>query len=1096
MQTKSYFQNHTACGANQKDIVTHSKILLFAVFTFLSGTVLGQMGVAYDLNKPPKFENRVLASEKSNTGKKIKKPRRFVQNTITHYNFFFNANVKLNTVIARAKAQNKDDYTRLLPFYNYSLDATSAYKKELDSVIYKSTMGILIHDTRNDWIDNLYLLIGKTYYLKKDFDSAYITFQFINYAFAPKEEDGYDKPIGSNANADDGGNNNIVSTKEKRNILQKAFSMPPSRNEALIWKIRTYLAKDQFAEASGLIEILRRDPQFPPRLQASLQEVRSLWFYKQNMYDSAAFYLERALPAAENNEEQARWEYLIAQLYERVNRSYEARTFYEKTIRHTYDPVLEIYARLNSIRQNKEGGDDFIARNIQALVSMAKKDRYEYYRDIIYYTAAQMELERKNKPGAEAFLLLCVRSSPINGSQRSKAFLQLANLSFEDKKYKAAKNYYDSLNVNELAATTDMSWLPDRKAALSIIVTQLQILERQDSLQRIAALPPDQRDAYVKKLARALRRQQGLRDDDQSEPSNTSFNNNSNAPAPDLFNTGSGNADWYFNNASLKAKGYNDFKTKWGNRPNVDNWQLSSLVKQQQSAKAAEKAAMPDISNGKGGLNGPPKIDFKSLMDNLPLTPEKMKKLTDSVDNALYTLAKAYQEGISDYQSAITTYEDLLQKAPDFPREEDILFNLYYCYTKIGDAANAQRILALLKKKYPNGRQTGRIINPDSAANAGNSLKANATHQYEKIYNSFIEGRFDEALAQKKMADSLYGDKYWTPQLLYIESVYYIRNREDQRAITTLANIPTKYPKTPMAAKATALIDVLKRRKQIEDYLTNLQVTRIPDDSIVIDATTTAKTDAEHGTRLTRNDSNMLVKEDTSQLAKARIHLPASPAVQGQKPSPALSGMDRLQVNTANLNTIKMDAEQLARLTRQVDSIQAAMRKAAADSLQMAILRRQSDSIQAAVRKLQSDTAQLQAKVRSSNSVFAYTPEKQHSVMVVLEKVDPVYVTETRNAFSRYNQENYYGQPLTIDNSAVSDTLKLVVIGSFENATAALEYMHKAQAMAPREIIPWLPANKYSFLIISGPNLELLLNNKDMPAYQRFNTLVNPNDRH
>ena len=1081
-----------------KDIVTHSKILLFAVSTLFSLSIFGQMGVAYDLKKPAKFENRTLASETSNTGKKIKKPRRFVQDVITHYNFFFNANVKLNTVIARAKAQNRDDYTRLLPFYNYSLDATASQKKELDSVIYKCTMGILIHDTRNDWIDNLYMLIGKTYYLKKDFDSAYITFQFINYAFAPKEDDGYDIPIGSNANADDGGSNNIVSTKEKSNILRKAFSTPPSRNEALIWKIRTYLAKDQFPEASGLIEVLRRDPQFPPRLQPSLQEVRSLWFYKQNMYDSAAFYLERALPAAENNEEKARWEYLIAQLYERVDNSYQSKTFYERVVRHTYDPVLEIYARLNSIRQNKEGGDDFIAKNIQALVSMAKKDRYEPYRDIIYYTAAQMELERKNRPGAENFLLLCIKSAGGNGTQRNKAFLQLANLSFEDKKYKAAKNYYDSLNIIELGSISDISWLPERKAGLAIIVTQLLILERQDSLQRIAALPPDQRDAYVRKLARTLRKQQGLKDEDQSEPSTGSSFNNPNAPAPDLFSTGSGSADWYFNNSSLKAKGYNDFKTKWGTRPNVDNWQLSSLVKQQQLTRAAEKTATPDLAgNGKGaGLVGPPKIDFKSLMANLPLTPEKMKKLTDSVDNALFALGKAYQEGISDYQSAITTYESLLTKAPDYPREEDILFNLYYCYKKVGDEANAARILALMKQKYPKSRLTGKATNPDSVESAGNSLKINATHQYEKIYNSFIEGRFQEALAQKKTADSLYGDKYWTPQLLYIESVYYIRNREDQRAIATLTDITTKYPKTPMAAKAANLIDVLRRRKQIEEYLTNLQVTRVPDDSIVIDATTTAKTDAEHGTRLTRNDSNMLVKEDTSQLSKARVHLPASSTVQGSKPSPALSGMDKLQVNTANLNSIKMDADQLAKLQRQVDSIQAAMQKAAADSLQMAKLRHQADSIQAAVAKLKADTAQLQAKIRSSNSVFAYTPEKPHSVIVVLEKVDPVYVTETRNAFNRYNQENFYGQSLTIDNSAVSDTLKLVVISSFENAAAALEYMHKAQSMAPRDIIPWLPANKYSFLIISGPNLELLLNNKDMPAYKRFNALINPNDRH
>src|ERR1700744_5358329 len=161
----------------------------------------GQLGVDYDLKKPAKFENRILASEKSNNGKKFKKSRRFIQNTITHYNYYFNANEKIKTVIARAKASFKDDYTRLLPFYNYSLDNTLSQKRELDSVIYKCTAGILIHDTRNDWIDNLYLLIGKSYYLRKDFDSAYITFQFLNYAFSPKEEDGYDKPIGSNANA-------------------------------------------------------------------------------------------------------------------------------------------------------------------------------------------------------------------------------------------------------------------------------------------------------------------------------------------------------------------------------------------------------------------------------------------------------------------------------------------------------------------------------------------------------------------------------------------------------------------------------------------------------------------------------------------------------------------------------------------------------------------------------------------------------------------------------------------------------------------------------------------------------------------------------
>jgi len=1068
--------------------VTYRRTLLLLFFSVIYLAASAQLGVDYTLTKPAKFENRVLASEKSNNGKKFKKSRRFIQNTITHYNYYFNANEKLKMIMERAKGQFRDDYARLLPFYNYTLDATLAQKKEIDSIIYKCTAGILIHDTRNDWIDNLYLLIGKAYYLKKDFDSAYITLQFLNYAFAPKESDGYDKPIGSNANAEEGGNANIVSTVEKRNVLQKIFSQPPSRNEALVWKVRTYIAKEQYAEASALIEVLSNDPEFPARLQPSLNEVKALWFYKQSIADSAAIYLEKALPAAANHEEVARWEYLIAQLYEQVDRPNEAKIFYERTIAHTYNPILEIYARLNAIRQNKEGGEDFITRNIEALVRMAHRDRYESYRDIIYYTAAQMELERHNTPGAEKFLLLSIRYVSLNNNlQRNRSFLQLANLSFDEKKYRAAKNYYDSLNVvmGDAASLGDISWLPDRKIALASLVAQLQILDRQDSLQRIAAMPIPQRDAYIKKLVRTLRRQQGLRDEADSSFSNTAFNS-SNANAPDLFKTGSGGSsgDWYFNNPSLKAKGYSDFKTKWGNRPNVDNWQVSSAMKTSQ-LKGNTRADQQNLNGPNQAAAANNVIDFKTLLNNLPLTPEKMKRSMDSVENALFVLGKTFQENIPDYLSAIHSYDSLLEKFPETKREEEALLGLYYCYKKLGDETNAARILNLLKQKYPHGTLTARAANPDSTQEAANSPRNNATRQYEKIYLSFIEGRFDQAMAEKKVADSLYGDKYWTPQLLYIEAVYLIRTRQDAQAKGVLTAIQMRFPKTPMAAKAATLLDVLNRRKQIEDYLTQLQVTRATDDdSVVIDKTNPAA--ANDKPRLVRNDSNMLVKEDTSQLARA--HLPKAPGVQGQKPAVTTpgGGMDKLKADTSGLHKITMDASQLAQLRRQQDSLQAAMAKAQADSAQMARIRQKSDSINAAMQKLRDDTARLAAKLRTLNSVFSLTPDKPHSVLILLDKVDPVYVNETKNAFSRYNTEEFYSLALKTENAALTDTLKMVVIGNFGNASDALDYLQKVKALAPRQIVPWLPANKYSFLIISAPNLDLLLNNKDMSAYRTF----------
>ena len=90
-------------------------LLLFLTST---GAAMAQTGFDLDIKKPEPYEKRELRAEKSSQ-KKFTKPRRFFQNTYTHYNYFFNANTKLNEILDRAKASHVDDYTELLPFYNY-----------------------------------------------------------------------------------------------------------------------------------------------------------------------------------------------------------------------------------------------------------------------------------------------------------------------------------------------------------------------------------------------------------------------------------------------------------------------------------------------------------------------------------------------------------------------------------------------------------------------------------------------------------------------------------------------------------------------------------------------------------------------------------------------------------------------------------------------------------------------------------------------------------------------------------------------------------------------------------------------------------------
>jgi hypothetical protein len=202
---------------------------------------------------------------------------------------------------------------------------------------------------------------------------------------------------------------------------------------------------------------------------------------------------------------------------------------------------------------------------------------------------------------------------------------------------------------------------------------------------------------------------------------------------------------------------------------------------------------------------------------------------------------------------------------------------------------------------------------------------------------------------------------------------------------------------SPLKEKAATMIDVLKRRKEIETYLTNLQVTRAEEEQILV-----------------QNDK---------------------PVVKTQTPVTTVPA-----VITKPAVTVPVIKDTLPKAPPLV-----------------------------------------------TNGIFIIKPDSPHHVIMILEKVDPVYVNESKNAFTRYNNQNYYGQPITISKESIDADHNILVISSFPDGAAALQYYEKIKRDASREV-SWLPANKYSFVIISNDNLQLLKANKDITGYR---TLLN-----
>ena len=550
----------------------------------------------------------------------------------------------------------------------------------------------------------------------------------------------------------------------------------------------------------------------------------------------------------------------------------------------------------------------------------------------------------------------------------------------------------------------DVTAFERKKETLTQITLRTGIMHRQDSLQKIAAMKPADREAMLKKMARQIRRKQGLKEEEAVPVNGAVGMNLANGPAVALFDDNNDTkGDWYFANPALKSKGLTSFKQTWGNRPNVDNWRRQADVT---DAAAAQNTPGASDSSGSTGEASSSASIYQALLKDIPLTAKQLEISNDSIENAMVDLGIIYINNLEEYPVAIDTLERFTDVFPYSARKPEALYYLYYAYRKMGNEAKANAVQHELDQKYSGTRYQQQVKN--AVTGDGDKEKKGITKAYENVYNLFIEGNFAEALTQKKINDSLYGASYWTPQLLYIESVYFLHTRQDDQAKKVLNNIIDLYPDKPMATKAKNILEVLGRRKEIEDYLTKLEIKRV-EDSVIVD--------------------NPIV------MAKPTVGTP-------------------MKQDSLRLIPMKMSlADSLAKAKKPV--------------------------VTAPNLAIKKDTA-------AAASAYSFNVEAPHAVVIVLTKVDPVYVSESRNAFNRYNLEKYYNIKIDITNQPLNDSVKLVVMSGFDNAGVAREYMEKTQAIAATQIVPWLPAGKYSFILISTQNIEVLKTKQDLNEYRKF----------
>ncbi|MFT4205270.1 MAG: hypothetical protein QM610_15305 [Chitinophagaceae bacterium] len=772
-------------------------------------------------DKPRKYQTKTLPAEKSSdqavaSGKgELRGWKKFTQGTYAHFNFLFNANNKLNDALSMARARLQDDYTQLLPYDNYDLKAM-AQNVYLDTAIEKANGALLLHDIRNQWNDEVYLILGKAFYYKMQWDTAVIHLQYLNYAFAPKD-DGYDIPIGSNT-SNEKQELTIVSTQPKG-----IFKHRPRRNEGLVWLARALVMGGDITTAKGILALLYQDPHLPKELLPQLNDCNARAFYFSKQYDSAAFYMDASQEVAADYLDKSRRHYLSAQLWQLSGNREEATKDFEYVAAHSPNMLMEIYALLQLAELQSDGNAQ--KRQLDRLLTLSKKGKYKEHKDLIYYLLGEKYLSQNDSADAVTYYTQAVKLQGVSTQEwRCRSFQKLGDIGENRFDFNALVNNYDSIKT--LFGTADQQQvLKERQAAIHDLGKILRTVYVQDSLLVLASLPEKEQDKILKAKLRTIRKALGLKE--QDAPANTTLSNSTNADAPtDLFSGVSNKSgQWYFNNDAVKAQGYQSFVSKYGARPNADNWIRQSAIKAMPTAAIA-------LVDGEGKMT---KMDsslvtLDYLRSQLPNTPEKQQEARHRTADNYLRAGIIMENRLGNYPAAIWFFKKAASMEPTYTKnQEALLYHLSVSYHLNGDKKAAETLRAQLQQQFPNSSYLHLPNTKNKQKDAVSSETTAPGKMYAGIYNKLISGDFQQAETDKMKADRIYGRQYWTPQLLYIESIYYVSERQDSVAIAKLKDLQRLFPQSPIRPLAETMIDVLGRRAQIEDYLTKLQITKLED---------------------------------------------------------------------------------------------------------------------------------------------------------------------------------------------------------------------------------------------------------------------------
>ncbi|MES2864336.1 MAG: gliding motility protein [Bacteroidota bacterium] len=686
----------------------------------------------------------------------------------TEYNTLYNGDLALEKGIDDVKATYSDNFWDILPLERMQITEEDQKPGDTKNPNFeraetKATKAIQKHSMniggfeKNNQIDESYLMLGKSRYYEHRYLPAMEAFNYILYKY-PNSNNVYQAQV----------------WREKVNLKLE--------NEQLAIKNLNRTLKGQKVKGQDL---------------ADVHSVLAQAYITTNVLDSAIASVKISKKETKLKEEKARYTFILAQLYEKLNYKDSAFVAYQDVIdmKRKSPRNYTIYAHLKqSLQFDFEKGDTIAFH--KKMDKLLENIENKKYRDAIHHQRAVFY----DKKGSDKLAILNYNKSLRNMSTdrylAASNYRKISEIYYKKKNFHASKKYLDSTFIHLSEKSNEFKPLKKKLDILTDVVKYQDIIRQSDSVIMVSKMSSSDKIKYYQDYINKLKISDSIAAKKIADAADVSGQNpksdimpsdkpNENmlmppgaggdfpsggknpgravvtdvplkTPPTDLpVNTGGQQSNFYFYNPSTVASGKLNFKKKWGDRKLGDNWKTDATSGQNVLDNNIPDEVIDEETPDKNSEIGlEPKYTTAFYIDQLPNDEKVLDSLNIEANYARFQLGSIFKEKLKENKLAITSFEDILVHQPESKLILPTYYNLYQLY----GSENSEKGLTYKQKilsEYPESRYASAFNN--TTINADITADSEFNTLYIKVEKGFYrEANLEiDALLKKYDGDEL-----------------------------------------------------------------------------------------------------------------------------------------------------------------------------------------------------------------------------------------------------------------------------------------------------------------------------------------------------